>query len=80
MIAISSVSNDQHSFLPVAEAAQEKITEDEAAIIAAKATDGQVLGSETSGVEGVTAYRFKVLMKDGRVKTIQVNATSGEVL
>lgn len=74
------ISNEQNSFLPVVEAAQEKITEDEAAVIAAKSTGGQVLGSETKGVEGVTVYRIKVLMKDGRVKTIQVSAASGEVL
>lgn len=79
LIAVSSVSNDQNSLLPGAEAAQEKITEDEAAGIAAKASGGQVLGSDTSGVEGVSVYRFKVLMKDGQVKIVKVNAATGEV-
>jgi uncharacterized membrane protein YkoI len=59
---------------------QAVITEDEAAVIAAKATSGKVISSETSGVEGVTVYRFRVLMSDGQVKIVQVKATTGELL
>ncbi|MFK8068888.1 MAG: PepSY domain-containing protein [Gammaproteobacteria bacterium] len=78
-LATVSTSNNQPSFILSSYAAQQKITEDQAANIASKATGGQVLGSETKGVKGVTVYRIKVLMKDGRVKTVQVNAASGEV-
>ncbi len=74
-----STSYNQPSIILYSEAAEQKITEDQAANIAAKATGGQVLGSETKGVEGVTVYRIKVLMKDGRVRTVQVDAVSGEV-
>ncbi len=56
------------------------ISEDEAAVIAAKATSGKVISSETSGVEGVTVYRFRVLMNDGQVRIVQVKATTGEIL
>ncbi len=65
--------------LVVAEAQAQAITEDEAAVIASKATGGRVISSETRGVEGVTVYRFKVLMGDGYVKIIQVKASSGEI-
>jgi|GEM_PF-6443604 len=75
----TSVAIDQQfrSSLPLvlAEEQTEKISEDEAAVIAAKATGGRVISSETSGVEGVTVYRFKVLMSDGQVKIIQVEAS-----
>jgi len=80
----SSVAIDQNfrSVQPivVARATESGITENEAAVIASKATGGQVISSETRGVEGVTVYRFKVLMSDGQVKIIQVKASSGEIL
>jgi uncharacterized membrane protein YkoI len=66
--------------LIIAEAQIETITEDEAAVIASKATGGKVISSETRGVAGVTVYRFRVLMSDGQVKIIQVKASSGEIL
>ncbi len=64
----------------IAEENQTGITEDEAAVIASKATGGQVISSETRGIKGVTVYRFRVLMSDGQVKIIQVKAASGEIL
>ncbi len=63
-----------------AQAEQTGITEDEAAVIASKTTGGQVISSETRGVEGITVYRFRVLLSDGQVKIIQVKASSGEIL
>ena len=79
MAAGTSVVADREPLI-IAEATESGITEDEAAVIASKATGGQVISSETSGVEGVTVYRFKVLMSDGQVKIIQVKASSGELL
>lgn len=76
----TSVAVDHHEPLIIAEAQTEAITEDEAAVIASKATGGKVISSETRGVESVTVYRFKVLMGDGQVKIIQVKASSGDIL
>lgn len=64
----------------LAEADQAGVSEDEAAVIASKASGGQVISSETSGTAGVTVYSFKVLMSDGRVKNVKVNAKTGEIL
>ena len=64
----------------IAEENQTGITEDEAAVIASNVTGGQVISSDTRGIEGVTVYRFRVLMSDGQVKIIQVKASTGEIL
>ena len=78
----TSMAIDQHTTPLVIADSQTKsgITEDEAAVVASKASGGKVISSETQGVEGVTVYRFKVLMSDGQVKIIQVKASSGEIL
>ncbi len=79
-IDTKTVVVDHEPILIVAEVAESGITEDEAAALASEATNGKVISSETRGVEGVTVYRFKVLMSDGQVKVIQVKASSGEIL
>ena len=77
-VNIAAVSSEQPTMV-LAEAEKKTISENEAANIAAKSTGGQVISSETSGTAGVTFYSFKVLMSDGRVKKVKVNASTGEV-
>ncbi len=74
------VSASEQAPIMLAEAKQTGISEDEAAVIASKTSGGQVISSETSGTAGVTVYSFKVLMSDGRVKNVKVNAKTGEIL
>lgn len=61
-------------------AAQTGISRDEAAVIAAKATGGQVISSETKEIKGVNVYLIKVLMTDGRVRIVKVNSATGDIL
>jgi hypothetical protein len=51
------------------------LTPDAAAAAVQRATGGQVLGIQSNG-----SYRVKVLLQDGRVRVLRVDARSGQVL
>lgn len=56
-------------------AGQQTLTPDAAAAAVQRATGGQVLGVQSNG-----SYRVKVLLQDGRVRVLRVDARSGQVL
>ena len=79
--AVDTIAFDvDNQVLILAESSPSNVSEDQAAAIASKATGGQVLSSETREKNGITIYRVKVLMRDGHVKIVQVNAASGEII
>lgn len=56
-------------------AGQRTLSPDAAAAAVQRATGGQVLGVQSNG-----AYRVKVLLQDGRVRVLRVDAFTGQVL
>lgn len=56
-------------------ASQQTLTPDAAAATVQRATGGQVLGVKSNG-----AYRVKVLLQDGRVRILRVDAHTGQLL
>ncbi len=54
---------------------QQTFTPDAAAATVQRATGGQVLGVQSNGT-----YRVKVLLQDGRVRVLRVDARTGQLL
>lgn len=64
---------------PRNEAAQrDGISLDEAVARVRRETGGRVLSAETRANRGRTGYRIKVLLRDGSVRVVNVDAQSGE--
>jgi uncharacterized membrane protein YkoI len=59
--------------------AHDGISADRAAVMVREATGGRILSVDKQEKKDVTVYRVKVLMADGRVRVIQVNATTGQI-
>lgn len=55
------------------------ISADQAATIVRNSTGGRILSVERQDKKGGSVYRVKVLMSDGRVRVIRVNADSGKI-
>ena len=55
------------------------IGESSAAHIAARSTGGRVLSVRSQGKSGRVIYRVKLLMPDGRVRSVRVDGTTGAV-
>lgn len=55
------------------------IDKDQAAALARQATGGRVLDIQAEKQDGGTVYRIKVLLEDGRVRLVWVDAQSGKV-
>ena len=69
---------DEHS--PRREAAQrDGISLDEAVARVRRDTGGRVLSAEARENRGRTSYRIKVLLRDGSVRVVNVDAQSGEI-
>lgn len=62
------------------EAAAEQVSKQDAVAIALRNTPGKVLSVKTDKGQQGKIYYIKLLMKDGRVKTIKVDAETGRVL
>lgn len=56
------------------------IGRDQAAAVARKVTGGRVLAVSTTSSKGVTVYQVRVLLPDGRVRVVLVDAKSGRVI
>ncbi len=56
-------------------AGQQTLSPDAAAATVQRATGGQVLGVQSNG-----SYRVKVLLQDGRVRILRVDARTGQLL
>ena len=54
------------------------ISLDEAVARVRRDTGGRVLSAETRDNRGRTSYRIKVLLRDGSVRVVNVDAQSGE--
>ena len=61
-------------------AARGSISRDEAAATARSATGGRVLSVDTQQRRGRLIYRVKVLLKGGRVRVINVDGQTGELI
>ncbi len=59
--------------------AHEAISADRAAEMVRESTGGRILSVNKQEKKGVVYYRVKVLMADGRVRVIQVNAATGQI-
>ncbi|HSD96574.1 MAG TPA: PepSY domain-containing protein [Sulfuricaulis sp.] len=69
---------DEHSSRR--EAAQRNgISLDEAVARVRRDTGGRVLSAEAREYRGRTSYRIKVLLRDGSVRVVNVDAQSGEI-
>lgn len=55
------------------------VSKDEAAALARQATGGRVLDIQAEERGGKKSYRVKVLLSDGRVRIVRVDAYSGNV-
>jgi hypothetical protein len=55
------------------------IGESGAAHIAARSTGGRVLSVRSQGKSGRVVYRVKLLMPDGRVRSVRVDGATGAV-
>ena len=55
------------------------LTLDEAVARVRRDTGGRVLSAETRENRGRTTYRIKVLLRDGSVRVVNVDAQSGEI-
>lgn len=55
------------------------VGKDEAAALARQATGGRVLDIEAEEGGGEKVYRVKILLPDGRVRVVRVDAYSGNV-
>lgn len=63
----------------VAQAMDRSMDPDAAAAIVRRATGGKVLRVEPSNRGGVPGYRVRVLLDDGRVRVLNVDANSGRL-
>ena len=61
-------------------AARGSIGRDEAAATARSATGGRVLSVDPQQRRGRTIYRVKVLLKGGRVRVLNIDGQTGELL
>jgi uncharacterized membrane protein YkoI len=65
---------------PHSEAArQDSLSLDEAVARVRRDTGGRVLSAEARENRGRTTYRIKVLLRDGSVRVVNVDAQSGEI-
>lgn len=55
------------------------ISADRAAIIARKLTEGRILGVTLVSAEDGAVYEVKMLLPDGRIRIVRVDAQSGEL-
>ena len=55
------------------------LTLDEAVARVRRDTGGRVLSAEARDNRGRTSYRIKVLLRDGSVRVVNVDAQSGEI-
>ena len=60
-------------------AQQEGVSLDEAVARVRRDTGGRVLSAEARENRGRTSYRIKVLLRDGSVRVVNVDAQSGEI-
>jgi uncharacterized membrane protein YkoI len=58
---------------------QDGISLDEAVARVRRDTGGRVLSAEARENRGRTTYRIKVLLRDGSVRVVNVDAQSGEI-
>lgn len=61
------------------EARRDEISLDEAVARARRETGGRVLSAEARNQRGSTTYRIKVLMPNGAVRVVNVDARSGRM-
>lgn len=66
--------------LKVLAQSQSAIGPDQAAAVARKVTGGRVLAVSSGKRKGVVVYRVRVLMPDGRVRVVLIDAQSGRVI
>jgi len=60
-------------------AQRDSISLDEAVARVRRDTGGRVLSAEARENRGRTSYRIKVLLRDGSVRVVNVDAQSGEI-
>lgn len=81
VIAVTSTAGNADEKIPIMVAAnQSKISQDDAAMIAAKNTGGKVLSVESREKNNSTIHYVKILLKNGHVRNIPVDAISGKIL
>ena len=65
---------------PIRVAAQGSISRDKAAATARSATGGRVLSVDHQQRRGRLIYRVKVLLKGGRVRVVNIDGQTGELV
>lgn len=78
VLSATVIANEQFPIL--AAASQSKISQDDAAMIAAKHTGGQVLSVDSREKNNSIIHYVKILLQNGNVRNIPVDANSGKIL
>jgi uncharacterized membrane protein YkoI len=76
MCASSAAALERHDRLLLAE--RHVMSQDEAAARVREQTGGRVLDIRSRTEDGRPVYRVKVLLSDGRVRILTINAASGD--